>query len=192
LHGEPDSKNREFVMNYYKQVGRKKLDGHLLDIADSAVAGTGDGRISKEDAERMLAAVITDNFYTAVEKATIDYLHKNYRWTEAAWDWFCEQIKNWEKEFGRLISMTPEEISKQHFAKEDVLNSEEERISRKNDLEAATIETYQDHDEIGIIVRLANGQRAEVLSNFIEVAENFVELRGGFDIPVRAIERVEV
>jgi len=179
-------------MNYYKEVGGKKLDGHLLEIADVAVAGAGDGRISKEDAEKMLAAVIDDDVYTAVEKATIDYIHKNYKWTEAAWDWFREQIKNWEKEFGKLIRMTPEEISKQHFAVEDVLNSEEEKISRLNDMRAATMETYQDHDDIGIIVSLANGRRVEVMSNFIELEEDFVELRGGFHIPLKVIEKVEI
>jgi len=179
-------------MHYYKQVGGKKLDGHLLEIADVAVAGAGDGRISKEDAERMLAAVIDDNVYTGIEQETVDYIHKNYHWTEAAWDWFREQIKNFEKEFGKLLRMTPEEISKQHFAAEDVLKTEEERILRKNDLDAATMETYQDHDDIGIIVRLANGRRAEVFSNFIEQEGNYVELRGGFDIPMRAIEKVEI
>jgi OOP family OmpA-OmpF porin len=179
-------------MDYYKQVKGKKLDGHLIEIADEAVKGAGDGRISEADAAKILAAVIKDNIYTAIEQATIDYLHKNYHWTESARDWFRDQIKNWEKEFGRLVVMTPEEISKQHFPAEDVLKSEEERISRKNDLDAATIETYQDHDDIGIIVRLATGKRAEVLSNYIEMAENFVELRGGFNIPLRAIEKVEI
>jgi hypothetical protein len=75
-------------MNYYKQVGGKNLDGHLLEIAEVAVAGAGDGRISKADAERLLTAVIDDNVFTDVERATIDYIHKNYRWTESARDWF--------------------------------------------------------------------------------------------------------
>ncbi len=88
--------------------------------------------------------------------------------------------------------MTPEELSKQHFPSVDVLTAEEERISRANDLNAAVIETYQDHDDIGIIVRLVNGRRVEVLSNFIELEGTFVELRGGFHIPLKAIERVEI
>jgi hypothetical protein len=179
-------------MNYYKQVGGKKLDGHLLEIADVAVVGAGDGRISKADAKRILEAVIDDNVYTAVEKETIDYIHKNYKWTESARDWFRIQIENWEKEFAKFIRMTPEELSKQHFAVEDVLNSEEEKITRQNDLKAATMETYQDHDDIGIVVRLANGRRVEVVSNFIELEGNFVELRGGFHIPLRTIEKVEI
>jgi hypothetical protein len=179
-------------MNYYKQVGGKKLDGHLLEIADVAVAGAGDGRISRADAEKMLAMVIDDNVYTGVEQETVDYIHKNYHWTEPAWEWFREQIVNFENEFGKLLRMTPEEISKQHFAAEDALSSEEEKIARKKALKTAVMETYQDHDDIGIIVRLANGQRAEVFSNFIEQEGNYVELRGGFDIPLRAIEKVEI
>jgi hypothetical protein len=178
-------------MNNYKQVGDKKLDGHLIEIANVAVAGAGDGRISKADAERLLAAVIEDNVFTDVERTTIDYIHKNYKWTESARDWFRDQIKAWEKEYGKLIRMSPEELSKQHFAAEDVLKSEEEKIDRKSHLNAATIETYHDHDDIGIIVRLANGRRAEVISNFIELEGNFVELRGGFHIPLKAIEKVE-
>jgi hypothetical protein len=179
-------------MNYYKQVGDKKLDGHLLEIADVAVAGGRDGRISKADAEALLAAVIEDNVFTDVERTTIDYIHKNYHWTESAREWFRDQIINWEREFEKLIRMTPEELSRQHFSMEDVLHSEEEKISRKKNLKAAVIETYQDHDDIGIIVRLANGRRVEVLSNFIELEGNFVELRGGFHIPLKAIERVEI
>ena len=88
--------------------------------------------------------------------------------------------------------MTPEEVSKQHFAKEDVLTSAEARSSRQGNLRAATAETYQDHDEIAIIVRLANGDRVEVFSNFIELEGEFVELHGGHVIPVRAIEKVEI
>ena len=192
MQGSRIEENRDFVMNYYKQVGGKKLDGHLLEIADVAVAGGGDGRISKVDAEKLLEAVIEDNVFTDVERVTIDYIHKNYRWTESARDWFRDQIKNWEKEFEKFIRMTPEELSKQHFPAEDVLHAEVERISRKNDLKAATMETYQDHDDIGLIVRLVNGRRVEVLSNFIELEGNFVELRGGFHIPLKAIERVEI
>jgi len=88
--------------------------------------------------------------------------------------------------------MTAEEVSIQHFSLVDVLSTEEERAARKHALKAATAETYQDHDEIGVIVRLANGKRAEVSSNFIELEGNYVELRGGFHVPVRAIERVEI
>jgi hypothetical protein len=170
----------------------KKLNSRLIEVADAAVKGAGDGRISKKDAEVLLALVTSNNTYTDLERATVDYIHKNYKWTESAREWFRDQIKNLEKDFQKLIHMTAEEVSIQHFPLLDVLNTEEEKAARKHDLKAATAETYQDHDEIGVIIRLANGRRAEVTSNFIELEGNYVELRGGFHIPVRAIEKVEI
>jgi hypothetical protein len=178
-------------MDHYKQIGKKTLDGHLIEIANVAVAGAGDGRISKDDAQRLLEMVMQDNVYTDVERATIDYIHKNYHWTESAREWFREQVILWEREFEKLIRMTPEQISKEHFGTDDVLHSAEEKEARKNHLKAAAMETYQDHDEIGLIVRLVSGRRVEVYSNFIELEGNFVELKGGFHIPLKAIEKVE-
>ncbi len=179
-------------MNYYKQVEGKKLEGYLLEIANNAVRGAGDGRISKADAEKILATVTDGKIYTVVEKETVAHIHKNYKWTEAAWDWFGEQIKNWERELNKSMPMTPEELSKQHFGTEDVLLDATDREVRDHGLRSATNQTYQDHDDITLIVRLANGKKVEVVSNFIELAGNFVELRGGFDIPLRAIEKVAI
>lgn len=179
-------------MNYYRTIHGVKYDGRLIDLADELVRGAGDGRISKQDAERILATVTDGNVYTPVERETIQYLHVNYHWTEAARDWFSNAIKKWEDDFKKPLAMTPAQLSEQHFPDDDVLHTEEERLSRHNDLLAATTETYQDHDDIALIVRLANGKRVEVSSNFIELGGKFVELRGGFDIPVRAIEKVEI
>lgn len=178
-------------MNNDKPLDSKKLNRRLIEVANAAVACSRDGRISKNNAE-VLLALITNNAYTAVEQATVDYIYKNYKWSESAREWFQDQIKNQEKGFQKLIRMSAEELSMQHFALIDVLSSEEERKARKHDLKAAMAETYQDHDEIGVIVRLANGKRAKVFSNFIELEGNYVELRGGFHVPVRAIEKVEI
>ena len=178
-------------MNNTKKID-KKLNLRLIEIADAAVAGARDGRISKNDAEVLLALLASNDSYTTVECDTVDYIHKNYKWTESARDWFRDRIKNLEKDFRKLIHLTAEEASIQHFSLVDVLNTEEEKSARKHDLKAAMAETYQDHDDIGVIVRLANGTRAEVTSNFIELEGNYVELRGGFHIPVRAIEKVEI
>ena len=90
------------------------------------------------------------------------------------------------------ILMTPEALSKEYFPKHDVLKEEFDRLSRETDLRAATMETYDDHDEIGLIVRLADGRRVEVKSNLIEFDGEYVELHGGFVVPVRAIEKVEI
>ena len=82
-------------MSYYKIVEGKKMDGHLLDLANKVVQGQGDGRISKEDGEVLLKAVTDGGVYTEVEKETMDYIRHNFKWTEGADDWFRTQISAW-------------------------------------------------------------------------------------------------
>ncbi len=71
------------------------MDGELLDIANKAVEGEGDGRISKKDAELLIDAVKDGGSYTAIEKATMEYIRDNYKWTESADGWFRSQIASW-------------------------------------------------------------------------------------------------
>ena len=82
-------------MSYYKIVDGKKMDGHLLDMATSVVEGQGDGRISKEDAEKLIGAVTDGGVYTDTEKDTMEYIRANFKWTEGADDWFRTQISAW-------------------------------------------------------------------------------------------------
>jgi hypothetical protein len=178
-------------MNYYKTIDDKKMDSRLLDIALKSVEGGGDGRISQKDAEKLFAAIRDGNIYTEVEKDTVAYIRSHFKWTDSANRWISDQITHWLSPNGK-ICMTPEEVSKEHFPIFDVVYNEEERKVRNHDLRTAMDETYQDHDEIGLIVQLASGERVEVLSSFIEISGDFVELKGGYTIPVRAIERVEI
>ena len=56
---------------YYKTIDGKDYDREMLEIADEAVAGAGDGRISIENAQKLLGAVKDANKYTDIEKATM-------------------------------------------------------------------------------------------------------------------------
>jgi len=179
-------------MSYYKIIDGKKMDNLLLEIAVRATEGAGDGRISINDAAELFAAVKDGNTYTDVEKATIAYIRKHYKWTEAADDWFRSQISSWRAHPNKINRLTLEALSSEHFSSSDVLKTEEDRNRRKHDLFTAMNETNQDHDDIGLIVHLATGERVEVLCNFIELSGDYVELRGGFVIPVHAIEKVEI
>ena len=60
--------------SYYKTIDGKHYDREMLEIADEAVAGVGDGRISVEDAQKLLGAVKDANKYTDIEKATMKYI----------------------------------------------------------------------------------------------------------------------
>ncbi len=82
-------------MAYYKTIDGKKYDGELLEFAESAVSGAGDGRISKADAEGLLKLVKDGNSYTDIEKATMAYIRANYKWTEEADKWFRTEISKW-------------------------------------------------------------------------------------------------
>jgi hypothetical protein len=178
-------------MSYYKIIEGVKMDGEMLDLAVESVKGRGDGRISLSDAHRIFDAVKDGNVYTDTEKATVIYLLNNFKWTDTAYDWFQKQLSGLTEHDG-VLQMTPEEISRQHFPERDVLFTPEAQASRMHDLKTAMVETMENHDELGLIVRLATGERVQILCDFIEVEGEFVELKGGHTIPVRAIERVEI
>lgn len=178
-------------MNYYKTIDGKQMDSRLLDIALHAVEGAGDGRISQQDAERLFEAVKDGNVYTQTEKNTIAYIREHFKWTDNADHWFRSQISHWRSPSGKL-NMLPAEIIKEHLPSFDVLHDEEQKKTRRHDLHTAMNETNSDHDDIGLIIQLATGERVEVLSNFIEMSDDFVELRGGCIIPVHVIEKVEI
>ena len=82
-------------MSYYKIIDGKKMDGHLLEMASKMVQGQGDGRISQEDAEKLLRGVTDGGKYTDIEKETMEYIRTNFKWTEGADEWFRTQISAW-------------------------------------------------------------------------------------------------
>ena len=85
-------------MSYYKEIDGKKYDKSLLDAAEEAVKGSGDGRISLEDAKILLAEVKDGNSYTDIEKDTVSYIRRNLNWTEKADEWFRSEIRKWASE----------------------------------------------------------------------------------------------
>ena len=71
------------------------MDGRLIDMADIAVSGAGDGRISMHDAQGLIVAVKDSGTYTEIEKDTMEYIRDHYQWTEAANEWFRHEISKW-------------------------------------------------------------------------------------------------
>jgi hypothetical protein len=178
-------------MTYYKTVDGKKMDQAMLEEASRMIQGTGDGRISEKDAQRLWALMKDGSVITAVEKDTIEYIFKNYKWTASASAWFNQEWAKWKRD-RTLIPLTIDELSGKHFAKEDVLSDPGAREDRMHALLTATDETNQDHDEIGLQIQLLDGKVVEVFSNFIEAGNEFVQLKGGCIVPIRAIKKVEL
>jgi len=85
---------------YYKVIDGVKYDKAMLEFCDEAVAGAGDGRISKADAEKLLVLVKDGDKYTDVEKNTMKYIRDNYNWTDSADDWLRTEVRSWAAERG--------------------------------------------------------------------------------------------
>ena len=72
-----------------------KCDRKLIEVADGAVAGKGDGRISVEDAKALFAAVKDKDDDTDIEKSTMSYIRENYNFTVDADAWFRTEVRKW-------------------------------------------------------------------------------------------------
>lgn len=176
----------------HRIVDGKEVDKELYAIAEDAVATNPDGKISLADARLLYDAVIDGGIYTSVEWETVKLIKKNMKWHPDALEWFDKELANWQAEERKYVHMTLEEIAKEHFVKQDVFREEYDRLSREIDLKAATMESFDNHEEIGLIVRLMDGRRVQVKSNLFELHEGHVELKGGVTIPIRAIEKVQI
>ncbi len=88
--------------------------------------------------------------------------------------------------------VTLEEIRHQHFATEDVLTTFDDRFERQHKLRTAMALTNSDHESISLFVKLANGELVEISSDLIDYEDDFVEVRGGIGIPLKAIVDVGV
>jgi hypothetical protein len=85
----------EVIMSesYYKIIDGKKFDKQMLEVAEAAASGQGDGRISLADARRLIAAVTDGGRYTDVEKDTMAHIRENFKFTEEADTWFRDEIR---------------------------------------------------------------------------------------------------
>ena len=79
-------------MGDYREIDGKRLDGVLVSAAERLVSGRGDGRLSREDAESLMAHVRDAGLYTEVERDTVAYIRSAFEWSEAAADWFDTQV----------------------------------------------------------------------------------------------------
>ena len=81
--------------DYYIEMDEVKGDRQLIELADGAVSGKRDGRISIDDAKALFAAVRDNDTYTDVEKNTMAYIRENYNLTVEADAWFRTEVRKW-------------------------------------------------------------------------------------------------
>lgn len=92
----------------------------------------------------------------------------------------------------KVRKMTLDEIRHARFSGNDVLITSEERRERDIKLRSAMALTNGQHEPVWLKVKLADGQVAEVYSDLIDLEDDYVELHGGFGIPLNAIYDVGV
>ena len=88
--------------------------------------------------------------------------------------------------------ITFEELRHQKFATEDVLTTFDDKFERQHKLRTAMALTHSDHEHISLFVQLSNGELIEITSDLIDYEDDFVEIRGGIGIPLKAIVDVGV
>ena len=88
--------------SYYETTAGLRYDAACLSAAREAVAGKGDGRVSKADAEKILATLldgrtskdVSANSITSVEYRTAFRVLNDFKWTPEAKQLFIERLAN--------------------------------------------------------------------------------------------------
>jgi len=68
----------------------------MIEKAEKAVEGVGDGRVSVEDAKTIIAEALDGNRYTKIEQKTMKYIREHFKWTEAAVAYTDKALEEWE------------------------------------------------------------------------------------------------
>jgi len=79
--------------SYYEKVDGQDCDHSIIEACRKAVAGTGDGRVSMEDAKVVLAEALDGGKVTDIEKWTLRLCLSEFNWTQAAHDWIIDELK---------------------------------------------------------------------------------------------------
>ena len=72
------------MASYYKTIDGENYDKAILDMAEACVAGKGDGRISVNDARKIVRLMQDGGKVTDIEKRSLQYILKKYKFTDAA------------------------------------------------------------------------------------------------------------
>jgi hypothetical protein len=79
-------------VSYYKIIDGLNFDSELLNMAEELVKGQGDGRISIDDSNKLLAKIFDGRDVTKVEARTILYILKNFKLTNEATQNFLDKL----------------------------------------------------------------------------------------------------
>jgi nucleoid-associated protein YgaU len=80
------------MTSYYKTIRGIKYNKAMIEAADKSVSGKKDGRISINDAKKIIKNALDGAGITEVESRTIQYIYDNYNFTPSAMKYFAEYL----------------------------------------------------------------------------------------------------
>lgn len=79
----------------YQSIDGVKYEKELLDLAKAHTTGRGEGKLSKDEVADLFKSANDGQGVTDTEKLTLDYIRKNFEFTEAA-------AKDFDEAFAKL------------------------------------------------------------------------------------------
>ncbi len=68
----------------YLTIDGNKYEKELIDLANKHTTGKGEGKLSKDEVEELFKSAQDGPGVTDTERATLEYIRKNYEFTDAA------------------------------------------------------------------------------------------------------------
>lgn len=87
--------------------------------------------------------------------------------------------------------ITPEEVPFMHFTNNEVLHDFNDRIERNWKLHKAVALSNIDHLDIGLVAKLDSGEVVETYTSLVDYADDYIEIKGGYFIPLHAVLEIE-
>lgn len=79
-------------MSFYKIIDGQRYDRKVLKLAEVLIQGRGDGRISRDDASKLLESVQDGRGITETENRSLFYILDNYKFTDSARAWLSDTL----------------------------------------------------------------------------------------------------
>jgi len=79
----------------YQSIGGVQYEKELLDLAKKHTTGRGEGKLSKDEVADLFKSANDGKGVTETEKRTLEYIRKNFVFTDAA-------AKNFDEAFAKL------------------------------------------------------------------------------------------
>lgn len=118
------------MKSYYKIIQGQRYDRKLLELAENLIDGQGDGRISQNDAAKLIESVKDGRGITQIERNTVAYIAKYFNLTDLARKWVKEQFdfmpeKTLDEQIREIIEVKHQALGLDFVYDEEEVKSQE-------------------------------------------------------------------